>query len=958
VELSKALFRVQGMTCASCVSVIESYVGGLDGVASCVVALLQECATVKFDAARISAEQVRQAIEDVGFAAERLERGETNSCRLDVKGMTCASCVSMIESVLSTTRFVCRDGSGSSDVSHPRFAGSESGVLSVSVNLTTEVAMVVFDPDLIGVRGIIAAISDLGFEASVSRGATDVASLRRDAELKQLKRRLLISAVLTLPVFVTDMAHHGESVSWLDFEWPVAGLSVSHIIELVFATPVQFWIGRRFYVSAWNSLRHKTANMDVLVSIGTSAAYFYSVIAIVVGMANETFRANKVFFETSTTLITFILLGKYLETLAKGRTSAAIQELMQLQPSTATLIETDRETHEVVSEREVDIALIQRGDRVKVMPGDRFPVDGEVVYGSTCADESMITGEAVPVSKTLGSTVMGGTINQNGLVHVLARRVGGDTSLMQIVRLVEQAQASKAPIQAYADRISSYFVPFVVVLGLLTFAVWLTLGLLGLVAPHTVAHVAPGAGPFMFALSFAISVVCVACPCALGLATPTAVMVGTGVGAKAGILIKGGLQLEMAQRVTAIVFDKTGTLTSGQPTVVQVEELHPAPLRDLALADVLRFAGAAESASNHPLANSIVKYVLAHGVAKLPTAADMQNVAGKGVECRVDGRVVLVGSAAFVSERIGEDAMRAGRMAATVFERQGHTAVVAAIDGHAALVFACAAEVKREARVAVRALHARGMRCFMVTGDNRTTALAVAKRVGIDERDVFAGVLPANKARKIEALRNAGMIVAMVGDGINDAPALVAADVGIAIGAGTDVAVESADMVLVKSDLRDVVTAIDLSRKIFTRIRLNYAWALIYNVLSLPLAAGVFLPWGVMIPPWLAGLLMASSSVSVVCSSLLLKRYKKPQLPASDDDDDDAGGIDDDDAARLSASSSDEPRRKPTKGGRRKKNHARPSLLSKLRSNLSAASSGAGNIEMSERTDDEERLLR
>jgi Cu+-exporting ATPase len=818
------------------------------------------------------------------------------------------------------------------------FAASETGVLNVSVNLTTEIATVVFDPDLIGVRAIIAAVESLGFEASVARGQSDVASLRRDAELRQLRWLLVLSALFTLPVFVTDMAHHGEDLPFLNIEWPVAGLSVAHIIELVFATPVQFWIGGRFYVSAYKSLRHKAANMDVLVSLGTSAAYFYSVIAIIVGMANATFRANKVFFETSTTLITFILLGKFLETLAKGRTSAAIQELMELQPSTATLIEVNPATKEVVSERLVDINLIQRGDRVKVVPGDRFPVDGEVVFGATCADESMITGESLPTAKAVGSAVIGGTINQNGLVHVLARRVGSDTSLMQIVRLVEQAQAGKAPIQTYADRLSSYFVPFVVVLGVVTFAVWLALGMAGYVAPHVVQHVAPGAGPFMFALSFAISVVCVACPCALGLATPTAVMVGTGVGAKAGILIKGGQQLELAQKVTAVVFDKTGTLTSGQPIVAHAELLHHPALKHLPMVEVLRLAAAAESSSSHPLADAIVKYALAHGVASLPAADGLENTPGKGIACTVEGHSVLVGSVAFIAEQLGDAGVRVGRMSATVFERQGHTAVLAAIDGHAAIVFACAADVRAEARVAIRALQSRGMRCFMVTGDNRTTALAVARRVGIDENDVFAGVLPANKSRKVQALRNAGLVVAMIGDGINDAPALVAADVGIAIGAGTDVAVESADMVLVKSDLRDVVTAIDLSRTIVSRIRLNYAWALVYNLLSLPLAAGVFVPWGVMIPPWLAGLLMASSSVSVVCSSLLLRSYSKPNLRIADDADVPAAATT---SARRDSGTDDESvstRRKRRRSRRTKRSNG---LLTALKSKLTNGKSPA-----------------
>lgn len=660
----------------------------------------------------------------------------------------------------------------------------------------------------------------------------------------------------------------------------VPGFTVMALITFITATPIQFGTGKRFYVHAWKSLKHWRADMNVLIALGTSSAYFYSLFACLYSMFNPQFMAE-VFFDTSAMLIPIIILGKYLETVAKGKTSEAVRKLMSLQPPSAVLVEIDEFGH-VLSEKEIDFSLVQQGDFLKVLPGAKIPTDGEVVTGSTSVDESMITGESLPVEKIKGSQVIGGTINQKGLFIMKATRVGAHTSLAQIVRYVQDAQTDKAPIQLFADKVSTVFVPAVVGIAVLTFIVWYWLGANGVVKPPV------GSSPFLFALLFSISVVVISCPCALGLATPTAVMVGTGIGAENGILIKGGSHLETTHKISAIIFDKTGTLTMGKPVVTEFElvpvseqtqqqgsELDINKSKTLFSPEQIHaFVAAAESGSEHPLARALMDYCTEFAP-KFPPASDFHYSAGQGIRCAVRNHDVLIGNRSwttsfgvYVSPAI-ENRMRA-------LESTGNTAVLVSIDGKLSAIAGVADPAKPEARAAIAHLRGMGISCWMVTGDNRRTAEAVASQIGIDS--VIAEVLPAQKSEKVRQLQYGGAVVAMVGDGINDSPALAAADVGIAIGAGTDIAIEAADMVLMKDNLLDVITAIDLSKATFSRIRLNYLWALIYNLLGIPLAAGLFYPLGITIPPIVAGLAMAFSSISVLISSLLLKRYRKPNI--------------------------------------------------------------------------------
>ncbi|PRP88031.1 hypothetical protein PROFUN_04459 [Planoprotostelium fungivorum] len=854
VDRRKVVLSVGGMTCGACVATIENYVGCQDGVISVSVALLSEKAEVYYDYNITEEEKVREAIEDVGFQAKILEQKQTKGdvVNLSIGGMTCASCVSIIENVV----------------------GSHTGVKEISVNLTTNSAKVLYDSDLTGPRSIISAIEDVGFTASLAQEPTND-SLNRTEELEYLKGQLHLSLMFSVPVFLIGMVFMeirslDRILMWNPF---VEGLPLSHCLLWALTTPVQFHIGKRFYIGAYKSLKHGGGNMDVLVVLGTTAAYLYSVLAIFLNIFDPMNHAM-VFFETSATLITFIILGKYFETLAKGRTSEAIQKLMVLQPSIATLLVLD-DNGQVVEEKNMDIDLIQRGDHLKVIPGSKVPTDGVVVSGDSSLDESMITGESLPVSKSPGDQLIGGTINLSGLIHMKATKVGKDTGLSQIIRLVQEAQTDKAPIQNLADKVAGVFVPSVIVLSLATFFVWVII-LHAYGVPTMFEHSAEGEGKlnrWLLALRFCISVVVIACPCALGLATPTAIMVGTGVGASLGVLIKGGAVLETAYRVTAIAFDKTGTLTSGKPSVVDsfVVNGGQRSVEKLFWEQV----ASAERASEHPIAKSAVKYATEYFSVKFSEPEEFVVKPGEGITCKIKGVRVMVGSRKFlISNNVSIESDV--EEAIMTQERQGRTVSLASFDGRFAGFFAAADTVKPEAKATISALRILGIETWMITGDNRSTANAIAAQLGIT--NVFAEVLPSQKAKKIKELKDRGYITAMVGDGINDSVALAEADVGIAIGAGTDVAMEAAGMILVKSDLRDVVVAVDLSRKTFRKIQMNYLWAIIYNVLGIPLAAGVLVPWHIEIPPMLAGFAMAFSSVSVVVSSLLLKRYKKPDI--------------------------------------------------------------------------------
>eukprot|EP00299_Pterocystis_sp_00344_P017389 c8711_g1_i1.p1 GENE.c8711_g1_i1~~c8711_g1_i1.p1 ORF type:complete len:692 (-),score=151.09 c8711_g1_i1:339-2414(-) len=635
---------------------------------------------------------------------------------------------------------------------------------------------------------------------------------------------------------------------------------------LILTCPVQFHVGRRFYVNAWKALKHGHTNMDVLVVLGTSAAFLYSVI-VMIGEAVSSKFEQHTFFETSAMLITFIIAGKYVESFAKRKTSAALLKLVNLQPPTAVLIVKDSDGH-VISEREVDVATIRVGDIVSIKTGSRVPVDGSLIHGSCALDESMMTGESLPVPKVVGSGVIGGTIVASGVAHVLVERIGDDTTLAQIVRLVEEAQSSKA--QEMADRISAVFVPIVVALSVITFVVWLAIGYPGIVMVE--------AKPIVHAFIFGVSVLVISCPCTLGLATPTAVVAGTGRAASLGVLIKGAAILQRAEKVRAIVFDKTGTLSCGRFEVTQVirPKLQP-PFDDKTIFELV--AGA-EAGSNHPLAVAVVRYVQqTHKITKLPSCNDFEVVEGLGICCRIRDHSVIVGNRELFRQN-SVDIDHAVDDEAVILESQACTVIFVGIDKRFCCAFAISDVIRPEASETIQRLEQMGIETWMITGDNLGTATAVAAIVGV--RHVLAETRPKDKADQIRNLQHRFKgkgLVAMVGDGINDSPALVAADVGLAIGSGTDIAMESADIVLMKSNLWDVVVAIDLCRVIFRRIRLNFVWGFGYNILAIPIAAGLIYPFtDVMLQPHWAGAAMAASSVCVVTSSMLLRWYVPPKM--------------------------------------------------------------------------------
>ncbi|WP_214484943.1 copper-translocating P-type ATPase, partial [Bacillus sp. SM2101] len=692
-----------------------------------------------------------------------------------------------------------------------------------TVNLTTESAALSFQPGLVSVDDVIGKIQKLGYDAKVKETREEKAS-HKEEEIKEKKTKLFISILLSLPLLYSMVGH----APW-DLGIPMPSFIMNPWFQFILATPVQFYVGWQFYVGAYKSLRNKSANMDVLVALGTSAAYFYSVVEALRTLGNPQYMPH-LYFETSAVLITLILVGKLFESLAKGRTTEAISKLLNLQAKEATVIRNGIET-------KVPIEQVVVNDIIIVKPGEKIPVDGEVVAGRSSIDESMITGESIPVDKTEGDRVIGATINKNGTIQMKATKVGKDTALASIIRVVEEAQGSKAPIQRMADIISGYFVPIVVGIALVTFLVWIMV-------------VAPGDVPQ--AIEVAIAVLVIACPCALGLATPTSIMVGTGKGAENGILFKGGEHLEIAHKIEAIVLDKTGTITKGKPVVTDFEADNT---------DVLAYLYTAEKSSEHPLAEAIVEYGKEKQAKEL--AIDhFEAIPGHGIEARIEGKDVLAGTRKLMNKHQVD--FHSYNEKLETFEKEGKTAMMIAIEGQLAGVIAVADTVKETAKEAIDKLQSQGIEVYMMTGDNERTAQAIASQVGIQH--VFAEVLPEEKANHVKELQKQGKKVAMVGDGINDAPALATADVGIAIGTGTDVAIEAADITLMGGELTLIPKAIDLSRKTMRNIRQNLFWALAYNSAGIPIAAIGLLA------PWVAGAAMAFSSVSVVTNSLRLKR--------------------------------------------------------------------------------------
>jgi len=836
------------------VASIETGLKDFPGIFSVNVSLLAQRATVEYDSAVTTDVEIAREIEAMGFEARPLMESRVGKVTLQIYTMTCASCVSAVEAAVSEL----------------------AGVLRVSVSLATEQGTFEFDKKVVGVRDIVAAVEVAGFDALLAQSGSDaqLESLRRTKEIVYWRTAFHRALLFGIPELVlSKIVPMVPALSHIATTHIVPGLPLHCFLEFLLTLPVQFGVGKRFYVNSYKALKHMNATMDVLVAFGTSAAFFFSVFSLLYSIVRgEPHHHPTIFFETSIMLIIFITLGRYIENMAKGNTSTALSKLMTLTPSMATLVEADRERINATE-------MIHVGDTLKVFPGEKIPADGTVATGSSDVNESMITGEPMAVKKKPGDTVIGGTVNGQGVLFVLATRVGSDTTLAQIVKLVEEAQTKKAPIQAIADTVAGYFVPTVLVLGTLTFLAWMAICCL---SPKLPAMFQEDGNYVVSCLKLCISVIVVACPCALGLSTPTAVMVGTGVGAENGILIKGGEPLEAGSKVTHVVFDKTGTLTHGQLDVVAFDLVPDSPLDETAL---IRVLGAAESNSEHPLGRAVTGYCKRRlNVNQFDTPIDdFQAVTGLGIHCLVRSHnhnkplVLCVGNAAWLAQN-GCDITKSPMLQRSMesYEQQGSTAILIAVDGTLAALLALSDSLRSEARSVVYTLGRMGIAVSMVTGDQELTARAVASECGITA--VSAGVSPAGKARLVQALQKAGDVVAVVGDGINDSPALAAADIGIAVSTGTDVALEAASIVLMRADLADVVAAIDLSRSIFRRIRINFLWATAYNLVMIPVAMGLFLPWGVMMHPMVAGAAMAFSSISVVCSSLLLKRYEKPQL--------------------------------------------------------------------------------
>ncbi len=895
---------VTGMTCASCSARVAKALKKTPGVTDATVNLASEQAEVQFDPTLAAPDRLVTAIEEAGYGVI------TDCVDIPITGMTCASCSARVEKALRNV----------------------PGVIDATVNLASEHATVTFTPTDVTWNDLVAAIENAGYGVIDQRGATgageDSEAAARARELANRRRTLIVAAVLTAPLFLLSMGRDfGLVTPWLIGAGAEMARSMSgplhemmnHIaarddllnwLFLILATPVQFYAGRDFYIHAWKALKnHRTATMDTLIAVGSSAAYFYSVALMITGMAGH------VYFETAAVIITLILVGKYLEARAKSQTGAAIRALIGLQPKTARVVRGGRET-------DIPAADVRRGEIVIVRPGEKIPVDGVIIAGASAIDESMITGESMPVEKHEGDTVIGATLNRSGSFQMRATRVGRETALAQIIALVQQAQGSRAPVQRLVDHVAAVFVPIVLVIALVTFLGWFFIG---------------GTG-FTQAMIFAVAVLVIACPCALGLATPTAIMVGVGTGAAHGILIKNAESLERAGKVQTVVLDKTGTVTAGKPSVTdivvpmsdalsfvvqsatlsQAQENDGAPQSDgLIVAhreadisttatindhdaaadlerilsgvayddtpeavnrvaqqrnELLRLAASAESRSEHPLGEAIVRAAQDAGIG-IVQPERFEAIAGHGVIAAVEGRAVIIGNPALLRERgidtsaLDEDVAR--------LQGEGKTAMIVAVDGVALGVIAVADTVKPTSRIAVEALRRQGIKALMITGDNRRTAEAIAHQAGIDPQRVYAEVRPEDKARIVRELQEgagARRVVAMVGDGINDAPALAQADVGIAIGSGADVALETADITLMRGDLRGVAQAIDLSKRTLRTIRWNLFWAFIYNVALIPVAAGALYPFtGWQLNPMLAAGAMACSSVFVVTNSLRLR---------------------------------------------------------------------------------------
>ncbi|MDF3551143.1 heavy metal translocating P-type ATPase [Bacillus cereus] len=801
-EKKEANLQISGMTCAACANRIEKGLKKVEGVHEANVNFALEKIKIMYDPTKTNPQQFKEKVESLGYGIV------SDKAEFTVSGMTCAACANRVEKRLNKL----------------------DGVNKATVNFALESATVDFNPDEVNVNEMKSAITKLGYKLEVKPDDQDASTDHRLQEIERQKKKFIISFILSFPLLWAMVSHF----SFTSFIY-LPDMLMNPWVQLALATPVQFIIGGQFYVGAYKALRNKSANMDVLVALGTSAAYFYSVYLSIQSIGSSKHMTD-LYFETSAVLITLIILGKLFEAKAKGRSSEAIKKLMGLQAKTATVVRDGTEIKILIEE-------VVAGDIVYVKPGEKIPVDGEIVEGKSAIDESMLTGESIPVDKSIGDVVIGSTINKNGFLKVKATKVGRDTALAQIIKVVEEAQGSKAPIQRVADQISGIFVPVVVVIAIITFAVWMI-------------FVTPG--DFGGALEKMIAVLVIACPCALGLATPTSIMAGSGRSAEYGILFKGGVHLEATHRLDTVILDKTGTVTNGKPV-----------LTDVIVADgfneneLLRLVGAAERNSEHPLAEAIVEGIKEKKI-DIPSSETFEAIPGFGIESVVEGKHLLIGTRRLM-KKFNIDIEEVSK-SMEALEREGKTAMLIAIDKEYAGIVAVADTVKDTSKAAIARLKKMGLDVVMITGDNTQTAQAIAKQVGIDH--VIAEVLPEGKAEEVKKLQANGKKVAMVGDGINDAPALATANIGMAIGTGTDVAMEAADITLIRGDLNSIADAIFMSKMTIRNIKQNLFWALAYNALGIPIAALGFLA------PWVAGAAMAFSSVSVVLNALRLQRVK------------------------------------------------------------------------------------